>query len=52
MLNTTEKNLIVTTDKKSYTIDLINQELHKKSVKGNKWIKMKSNETINKVILK
>lgn len=52
LLNTTEQNLIVTTDKKSYNIDLINQEMHKKSVKGNKWIKMKNNETIKKVILK
>lgn len=52
LLNTTEESLVVTTDKKSYTIDLTNQEVHKKSVKGNKWIKMKSTETIKKIGLK
>lgn len=52
LFHTTEKKLIVTTDKKSYNIDLEKQDLHKKSVKGNKWIKMKDTEVMKEVILK
>lgn len=41
-----EKTLKVVSSKKTYEIDLQNQELHKKSVKGSKLIKLKTNETI------
>ena len=44
-----EKTLKVTTNKKTYEVDLTKQELHKKSVKGSKWIKLKTNETLTKV---
>lgn len=43
---TNEKTLKVVSSKKTYEIDLQNQELHKKSVKGSKLIKLKTNETI------
>lgn len=41
-----EKTLKVVSSKKTYEIDLQNQELHKKSIKGSKLIKLKTNETI------
>lgn len=46
-----EKTLKVTTNKKTYEIDLTKQELHKKSVKGSKWIKLKTNEILTKVFI-
>lgn len=44
-----EKTLKVVSSKKTYEIDLQNQELHKKSVKGSKLIKLKTNETIKEI---
>ena len=46
---TNEKTLKVVSNKKNYEIDLQNQELHKKSVKGSKLIKLKANETIKEI---
>lgn len=46
-----EKTLKVTTNKKTYEVDLTKQELHKKSVKGSKWIKLKTNEILTKVFI-
>lgn len=52
VLNFSEKNLVVTTEKKTFTIELATQESHKKTVKGNKWIKKKDTDIITSVELK
>lgn len=52
LLNSSEKNLIVSTEKKKFTIDLTEQEAHKKTVKGNKWIKKKDTDVIKEAKLK
>lgn len=52
LLNKDKKNLIVATEKKKQTIDLTSQTEHKKTVKGNKWIKKRDTDSIKSVELK
>ena len=49
LFNKDKKNLVVTTEKKKQTIDLTAQGEHKKTVKGNKWIKKRETDAIKSV---
>ncbi len=52
LLNKDKTNLIVATEKKKQTIDLTAQIEHKKTVKGNKWIKKRDTDIIKSAELK